>query len=164
MITEAGGHHCPSPTLQTGVCKSLGFFTSSFFISPETGWGWKSSQIPSRCPLGSQCLVSSEEFWSQSQVRLSIRLGPGIQNLCFRTLAHWESVTSRMFFFFSPKGEVHYILPSIGRKEAQCLATHRHCHPRNTQQLRHPEGQTHFGNEAPPEAQGVNSCTKGCVL
>ena len=27
-----------------------------------------------------------------------------------------------------------------------------------------PGGQTHFGNEAPPEAQGVNSCTKGCVL
>ena len=27
-----------------------------------------------------------------------------------------------------------------------------------------PGGQTHFGNEAPPEAQGVNSCTEGCVL
>ena len=25
-------------------------------------------------------------------------------------------------------------------------------------------GQTRFGNEAPPEAQGVNSCTVGCVL
>ena len=24
--------------------------------------------------------------------------------------------------------------------------------------------QTHFGNEAPPEAQGVKSCTEGCVL
>ena len=27
-----------------------------------------------------------------------------------------------------------------------------------------PRGQTHVGNEAPPEAQGVNSCTEGCVL
>ena len=27
-----------------------------------------------------------------------------------------------------------------------------------------PGGQTRFGNEAPPEAQGVNSCTEGCVL
>ena len=35
---------------------------------------------------------------------------------------------------------------------------------RNTQQLRHPEGQTHFGNEAPPKAQRVISCTEGCVL
>ena len=25
-------------------------------------------------------------------------------------------------------------------------------------------GQTHFGNEASPEAQGVNSCREGCVL
>ena len=95
-------------------------------------------------------------------MRLSIRRGPGIQYLCFWTLAHWESVTSGMFFLL--KGEVHYTLPSIGRKEAQCLATHRHCHPRNTQQLRHPEGQTHFGNEAPPKAQRVISCTEGCVL
>lgn len=36
LITEAGGpHHCPSPTLQTGVFKSLGFFTSSYFDFPE---------------------------------------------------------------------------------------------------------------------------------
>ena len=27
-----------------------------------------------------------------------------------------------------------------------------------------PGGQTHFGNEAPPEAQRVISCTEGCVL
>ena len=32
-------------------------------------------------------------------------------------------------------------------------------------QLRyHQHVQTRFGNEAPPEAQGVNSCTEGCVL
>ena len=33
-----------------------------------------------------------------------------------------------------------------------------------THQLGHPGGQTRFGNEAPPKAQGVNSCTEGCVL
>ena len=27
-----------------------------------------------------------------------------------------------------------------------------------------PGGQTRFGNEAPPEAQGVNSCIEGCVM
>ena len=32
MITEAGGpHRCPSPTLQTGVFKTLGFSASSYF-------------------------------------------------------------------------------------------------------------------------------------
>ena len=114
MITEAGGpHRCPSPTLQSGVCKSLGFFTSSFSDSPEIGWGWKLSQISLRCPLGSQC--EAEHLW-----------GPGIQNLCFRTLAHWESVTSRFLFFFLLKGEVHYTLPPTGRKEARGLATHPH--------------------------------------
>ena len=27
-----------------------------------------------------------------------------------------------------------------------------------------PRGQTRFGNKVPPEAEGVNSCTEGCVL
>ena len=39
LITEAGQpHHCPSPILQTGVFKSLGFFTSSYFDFPESSW------------------------------------------------------------------------------------------------------------------------------
>ena len=43
------------PCVRGRVFKSLGFFTSSFFDSPEIGWGWNLSQIPLRCPLGSQC-------------------------------------------------------------------------------------------------------------
>ena len=74
------------PYVRGCVFKSLGFFTSSCFDSPEIGWGWNLSQIPLRCPLGSQCE-------SEHQV------GPRIQILCFRTLAHWESVTFRIFFF-----------------------------------------------------------------
>ena len=37
-------------------------------------------------------------------------------------------------------------------------------HPQMHIQLRHHRGQTRFDNEAPPEAQGVNGCTEGCVL
>ena len=74
------------PYVRGGVFKSLGFFTSSCFDSPEIGWGWNLSQIPLRCPLGSQCEAEHQ-------------VGPRIQILCFRTLAHWESVTFRIFFF-----------------------------------------------------------------
>ena len=50
--------------------------------------------------------------------------------------------------------------PSPGKKRAQCLATHPHPQTHHT----YLRGQARFGNEAPPEAQGVNSCTEGCVL
>ena len=53
-------------------------------------------QLPLRCPLGSQCLMSLPKFWSQSQVGLSTRWGSGTQGLCFKTLAHWELLTSRV--------------------------------------------------------------------
>ena len=50
--------------------------------------------------------------------------------------------------------------PSPGKKRAQCLAIHPHPQTHHT----YIRGQARFGNEAPPEAQGVNSCTEGCVL
>ena len=56
LITESGGpHRCPSPTLQTGVFKTLGFLTSFFFFldSPESSWDGRhlplaSSKMPSK--------------------------------------------------------------------------------------------------------------------
>ena len=133
MIIEAGGpHHCPSPTLQTAVLKSLEIFTSSFFDSPEIGWKWKSSQIPLRCPQGSQCSVRYEKFWSQSQVGRSTNWGPGIQGLSFKTLAQWKLLKARGFVcLFLVEGAGYYIPPSTGRKGTQPLITHsipKHIH------------------------------------
>ena len=73
-----------------------GSLLAPFFDSPESiGMEGIHLQLPLRCPLGSQCLMSLPKSWSQSQVGLSTRWGPGTQGLCFKTLAHWELLTSR---------------------------------------------------------------------
>ena len=87
---------------------------SSFFWIPQTLAGIEGIHpwLPLRCSLGSGCSVSLQKSWSHSQVELSTRWGPGIQGLCFKTLAHWELLTSREFF--RRNGDVAYISPSTG--------------------------------------------------
>ena len=66
---------------------------------------------------------------------------------------------------FLVEGERHHTPPSSGRKGTQYLITHPTPNPpTHTPTKTPPGGQTCFGNEAPPEALGVNSCTEGCVL
>ena len=141
MITEAGGrHHCPSPTLQTGVFKSLEIFISSFFNSPETGWRWKSSQIPLKCPKGSQWSVD----WKNSGANLRWgRASTGAQEsrVSASRLLFSKLLKARGYLFvclfvclFLVEGEGHYTPPSTGRKGTQFLITHStpkptHTHP-----------------------------------
>ena len=73
-----------------------GSLLAPFFDSPESiGMEGIHLQLPLRCPLGSQCLMSLPKSWSQSQVGLSTGWGPGTQGLCFKTPTHWELLTSR---------------------------------------------------------------------
>ena len=190
------------------VSRPWGSLLAPFFDSPESiGMEGIHLQLPLRCPLGSQCLMSLPKSWSQSQVGLSTRWGPGTQGLCFKTLAHWELLTSRdlkwqptpVFLPGESQGQQSLVGCHLwGRTESdtteatsQQQQQQRFCfnlkgrhtvhpsplrlapipiYPLHPQSQTHtptkapPRGQTRFGNEAPPEAQGVNSCTEGCVL
>ena len=72
--------------------------------------------------------------------------------------SHPLEITELERFFFNLMGRVY--TPSPGRKRAHCLATHPHSQTHHT----YTRGQACFGNEVPPEAPGMNSCTEGCVL
>ena len=117
MLTGSSSPSSAGPTSisnsQPYVCgcvfNSLGFFTSSFFDSPEIGWGWNLSQIPLRCPLGSQCEAEHQVGpWDPNSL---------IQDSCPLEISDLQNFFFLSFFFFLLKGEVHYTLPSIGRKE-----------------------------------------------
>ena len=91
LITESGGpHRCPSQTLQTGVFKNLGFFTSSFLFIPRRVFAMEGIYpwLPLRCPLSNGCSVSLQKFWSQSLGGLSTKWGPGTQSISCKNLAH----------------------------------------------------------------------------
>ena len=107
-------------------------------------------------------LVSPQKFWSQSQVGLSNRQGTWIQGLCFKLVTHWKLLTSGVFSF-NLKGKCTVQGPILKEWESNPqLPPHI---PNTCTATKAPSGrQTPFGNEAPPEAQGVNSCTEGCVL
>ena len=86
------GDHIAAPQiLQTGVFKTLGFLTSSFFFQfPREYLGWKAFYPwpPLRCPLSNGCLVSLQKFWSQCLGGLSTKWGPGTQSISCKNLAH----------------------------------------------------------------------------
>ena len=120
--------------------------------------------LPLRCPLSNGCFVSLEKFWSQSLGGLSTKWGTGTQSISCKNLAHWRLLTFRDLFLTQRGGALYTC--STRRKKAQSLPIHPHPvnSPNHTSKAL-PGGQTRFGKEeASPEAQGVNSCTEGCVL